>query len=45
LENNEDCTALPINTLIFDISELQILDDNQIYLNITNSNDQILYEY
>jgi hypothetical protein len=45
LENNEDCTAVPTKTLTFDISELQILDDNQINLNITNSGDQILYEY
>ena len=45
LENNEDCTAVPGKTLTFDISELQILDDNQVYLNITNSDDQILYQY
>ena len=45
LENNEDCTAVLGKTLTFDISELQILDDNQVYLNITNSDDQILYEY
>ena len=45
LENNEDCTAAPSKTLTFDITELQILDDNQVYLNITNSVDQILYEY
>jgi hypothetical protein len=45
LKNNEDCTAVPSKTLTFDISELQILDDNQVYLNITNSDDQILYEY
>ena len=45
LENNEDCTAVPNKTLTFDISNLQIQDDNRIYLNITNSGDQILYEY
>lgn len=45
LENNEDCTAVPNKTLTFDISELQIQDDNRVYLNITNSDDQILYEY
>lgn len=45
LENNEDCTAVLGKTLTFDISELQILDDNQVYLNITNSDDQILYQY
>ena len=45
LENNEDCTAVPNKILTFDISELQITDDNQVYLNITNSDDQILYEY
>ena len=45
LDNNEDCTAVPSKTLTFDISELQIQDDNSVYLNITNSDDQILYEY
>lgn len=44
-ENNEECTAVPNKTLTFDISELQIQDDNRVYLNITNSDDQILYEY
>ena len=45
LENNEDCNAVPNKTLTFDISNLQIQDDNRIYLNITNSGDQILYQY
>jgi hypothetical protein len=45
LKNNEDCTAVPNKILTFDISELQISDDNQVYLNITNSDDQILYVY
>ena len=45
LENNEVCTAVPNKTLTFDISNLQIQDENRIYLNITNSGDQILYEY
>ena len=45
LENIEACTAVPTKTLTFDISELQIPNENQVYLNITNSGDQILYEY
>lgn len=45
LDNNEACTAVPTKTLTFDISELQIQDDNKVNLNITNSDDQILYEY
>ena len=32
-------------TFTFDISELQIQDDDRVYLNIINSDDQILYEY
>lgn len=45
LENNELCAAVPSKTLTFDISELQVLNNNKVYLNITNSVDQILYEY
>jgi hypothetical protein len=45
LDNNENCTAVLTKTLTFDISELQISDETQILLNITNSDDQILYEY
>ncbi len=45
LKNNEACAAVPTKTLSFDISELQISNNNQVYLNINNSNDQILYEY
>ncbi|PZD76815.1 hypothetical protein DNG35_10685 [Mesonia sp. K7] len=45
LENNEACTAVPSKTYTFDISELQIPNDSEVNLNITNSDDQILYEY
>ncbi|MCR9229277.1 MAG: hypothetical protein NXH90_17790, partial [Flavobacteriaceae bacterium] len=36
-ENNEDCTAVPTKVVTFGISELQLPNENQIYLNITNS--------
>lgn len=45
LKNNELCHALPNKTMTFDISKLQIQNKNQVYLNITNSDDKILYEY
>jgi hypothetical protein len=45
LENNESCLAVITKVSSFDISGLQISDDNRVLLNITNSGDQILYEY
>lgn len=44
LKNEELCDAIIIKELTFDISELQV-DGNLVLLNITNSDDQILYEY
>ena len=44
LKDEEDCEAYITKELTFDISDLQV-DGNQVLLNITNSNDQILYEY
>ncbi len=44
LKNGEACTAFITKELSFDISNLQI-DGNQVLLNITNSNDEILYKY
>ena len=44
LKNEEDCEALITRELTFDVNELRV-DGNQVLLNITNSNDQILYEY
>ena len=45
LKNDEACTAYLGKSFTFDISELQIQDDSRVYLNITNSDDQILYKY
>ena len=45
LKNEELGKALITKEISFDINELQINDGNSILLNITNSNDQILYEY
>ena len=44
LKNEELCEALITKELSFDISNLQV-DGNQVQLNITNSDDEILYEY
>ncbi|MCG1037655.1 hypothetical protein [Polaribacter sargassicola] len=44
LKNEELCEAFITKELSFDISNLQV-DGNQVQLNITNSNDEILYEY
>ena len=44
LENKELCQAVIGKEIIFDISELQV-DGHIVILNITNSNDQIYYEY
>ena len=44
LKNEELCLAFITKELSFDISNLQV-DGNQVQLNITNSDDEILYEY
>jgi len=44
LKNEEECEAFITKEMTFDISNLQV-DDNPILLNITNTDDQILYEY
>ena len=44
LKNEELCLAQITMEVSFDISALRV-DDNQVFLNITNSDDRILYEY
>ncbi|MCD6543736.1 MAG: hypothetical protein J7K34_04440 [Flavobacteriaceae bacterium] len=44
LKNEELCEAYITKELTFDISNLQV-DGNQVQLNITNSDEIILYEY
>ena len=44
LKNQEICDAVITKTLSFDISPLQ-LDYDKILLNLTNSGEQLLYEY
>ncbi|MCK5401035.1 MAG: hypothetical protein KAJ28_05320 [Flavobacteriaceae bacterium] len=44
LRNGEDCLAYITKELTFDVNELRV-DINQVILNITNSDDSILYEY
>jgi hypothetical protein len=44
LKNEEDCEAYITKELTFDITNLQV-DGNQVILNITNSNESVLYQY
>ena len=44
LRNEELCQAFITRELTFDISNLQV-DGNQVVLNVTNSDDSVLYEY
>lgn len=44
LDNKELCEAFITKDVSFDISELQV-DNNQVYLNLTNSDKSILYQY
>ncbi|WP_143032128.1 hypothetical protein [Tenacibaculum sp. MAR_2009_124] len=44
LKNDELCEALIIKEISFDISNLQV-EGNQVRLNITNSDESILYKY
>ncbi|WP_298309831.1 hypothetical protein [uncultured Aquimarina sp.] len=44
LKNEEACQAFITQELDFDISNLQV-EGNQVLLNITNSDQTILYEY
>ena len=44
LKNEEVCLAIVTKELTFDISNLQV-GGNRVQLNITNSEETILYEY
>lgn len=44
LKNIELCQAVIAKELTFDINNLRV-EGNEVLLNITNSNDQILYKY
>ena len=44
LKNDELCEAYITKELTFDITNLQV-DGNKVQLNITNSDENILYEY
>jgi hypothetical protein len=44
LKNEELCKAIVFKEIAFDISKLKT-DDSKIQLNVTNSNNSILYEY
>jgi hypothetical protein len=44
LKNQEPCDAIVTKEIAFNISNLR-LEYNKIILNITNSGDQVLYEY
>jgi hypothetical protein len=43
LDNQEDCKALPVKEISFNIKDLQIYGDRQVLLNIAGK--KILYEY
>lgn len=45
LLNNEACLAVFTRDLTFDLTELQVANENEIFLNIANSDEQILYMY
>jgi hypothetical protein len=45
LLNNEACLAVFTRDLTFDLTELQVPNENEIFLNIANSDEQILYMY
>lgn len=44
LENNEECDAYISKEFTFNIKSLQV-NGGKVFLNIINSDDQILYEY
>lgn len=44
LDNNEPCDAYISKEITFNIKSLQV-DGGEVFLNIVNSEDQILYEY
>lgn len=44
LDNKELCEAFITKEVSFNISELQV-DNNQVYLNLSNSDKSILYQY
>lgn len=45
LLNNEACLAVFTRELTFDLTQLQLPETNEIFLNIANSDAQILYMY
>ncbi|KAA3623710.1 MAG: hypothetical protein DWP94_05400 [Flavobacterium sp.] len=45
LLNNEACLAVFTRELTFDLTDLQLPGTNEIFLNIANSDEQILYMY
>ncbi len=45
VENEEDCDNTVTKTMTYDISNLQIEEKNEIYLNIVDWNESLLYEY
>ena len=45
LVDNEDCEAFITKEATFDISELQVEDNNRVRFNILNFDTQVLYEY
>ncbi|MEZ5106331.1 MAG: hypothetical protein R2757_17650 [Draconibacterium sp.] len=45
LKNRELCDAYIGKEITFDISDLRVNNGDKVLLNLTNSGDQILYEY
>jgi len=45
LKNREMCDAYIGKEIAFDISDLRVNNGDKVLLNLTNSGDQILYEY
>jgi len=45
LQNQEPCDAVVTKEIAFNISNLRLAEYDKIKLNITNSADQVLYEY
>ena len=45
LKNQEPCDAIVTKEIAFNVSNLRLVEYDKIKLNITNSGDQVLYEY
>ena len=45
LKNQEPCDAIVTKEIAFNVSNLRLAEYDKIKLNITNSGDQVLYEY